>query len=151
MNPSWHSCCKFNKFYQIHAKKMSWVHHRSKPLMTTDTTNKCTQITMTLKTTEDTFSIRGVQIYNGRTFLRAFRLGLLLSTKPLRGCKEWSECRSKAVQEWIKENLRDFFYHHDTIDAWKPSAVVIGLFTPIQAIATVEGQIEEWRGFADTC
>ena len=42
----------------------------------------------------------------------------------------------------MSENLRDFD-HHDTVETLKPSAVVIGIFTPIQAVITVEGQIEE--------
>ena len=38
--------CKFNKSYQIHENKMSWVQHRSKPLMTTTTdTNVVTECT----------------------------------------------------------------------------------------------------------
>ena len=39
-----HGSCKFNKSYQIHENKMSWVQHRSKPLMTTTTdTNVVTE------------------------------------------------------------------------------------------------------------
>ena len=42
-----HGSCKFNKSYQIHKNKMSWVQHRSKPLMTTTTnTNIVTECTL---------------------------------------------------------------------------------------------------------
>ena len=42
-----HGSCKFNKSYQIHENKMSWVQHRSKPLMTTTTdTNVVTECTL---------------------------------------------------------------------------------------------------------
>ena len=47
-----HSSCMFNKSYQIHENKTSWVQHRSKPLMTTTTkTNvvtKCTPLAIVL-------------------------------------------------------------------------------------------------------
>jgi len=47
-----HGSCKFNKSYQIHENKTSWVQHRSKPLMTTTTkTNvvtKCTPLAIVL-------------------------------------------------------------------------------------------------------
>ena len=48
-----HGSCKFNKSYQIHENKMSWVQHRSKPLMTTTTTDinavtKCTPLSIVL-------------------------------------------------------------------------------------------------------
>ena len=50
-----HGSCKFNKSYQIHENKMSWVQHRSKPLMTTTTdTNvvtECTPLAIVLLTT----------------------------------------------------------------------------------------------------
>ena len=50
----------------------------------------------------------------------------------LHDCRERSEYRMKARQEWID--------HHDTVETWKPGAVMIGLFTPIQAITIVEGR-----------
>ena len=41
-----HGSCKFNKSYQIHKNKMSWVQHRLKPLMSTTTdTNVVTECT----------------------------------------------------------------------------------------------------------
>ena len=41
-----HGSFKFNKSYQIHKNKTSWVQHRSKPLMTTTTdTNVVTECT----------------------------------------------------------------------------------------------------------
>ena len=41
-----HGSYKFNKSYQIHENKTSWVQHRSKPLMTTTTdTNVVTECT----------------------------------------------------------------------------------------------------------
>ena len=48
-----HGSCKFNKSYQIHKNKMSWVQHRSKPLMTTTTTDtnvmtECTPLAIVL-------------------------------------------------------------------------------------------------------
>jgi hypothetical protein len=49
-----HGSCKFNKSYQIHKNKTSWVQHRSMPLMTTTTTTdtnvvtKCTSSTVVL-------------------------------------------------------------------------------------------------------
>jgi hypothetical protein len=39
-----HGSCKLNKSYQIHENKMSWVQHRSKPLMTTTTTTNNTNV-----------------------------------------------------------------------------------------------------------
>ena len=39
MNSSLHGSFKFNKSYQIRANKMTWVQHRSKPLLTTTTTD----------------------------------------------------------------------------------------------------------------
>jgi hypothetical protein len=50
-----HGSCKFNKSYQIHENKMSWVQHRSKPLMTTTTTDtnvltECTPLAIVLLT-----------------------------------------------------------------------------------------------------
>ena len=69
--------------------------------------------------TYDTYTIQRVQIYGGRTFW-LLRLAPLKET--LRFCREQSECRMKARQEWID--------HHDMVETWKPGAVVIGLFTP---------------------
>ena len=55
-----HGSCKFNKSYQIHKNKTSWVQHRSKPLMTTTTTTttadtnvvtECTPLAIVLLTT----------------------------------------------------------------------------------------------------
>ena len=48
-----HGSCKFNKSYQIHENKTSWVQHRSKPLLTTTTTDtnvvtKCTPYAIVL-------------------------------------------------------------------------------------------------------
>ena len=48
-----HGSCKFNKSYQIHENKMSWVQHRSKPLVTTTTTDtnvvtECTLLAIVL-------------------------------------------------------------------------------------------------------
>jgi hypothetical protein len=71
------------------------------------------------------------------------RLGFL-SKKPC------TVAESKVNVGWKldrSENLRDFD-HHDTVETWKPGAVVIGLFTPIQEVTIVEGQTEEWRGVA---
>ena len=68
----------------------------------------------------NTYTIWCIQIYSGRTFW-LLRLAPLKET--LRGCQERSECRIKAGQEWIE--------HHDTVETWKPGAVVIGLFTPL--------------------
>jgi hypothetical protein len=50
-----HGSCKFNKSYQIHENKTSWVQHRSKPLMTTTTTDtnvatECTPLAIILLT-----------------------------------------------------------------------------------------------------
>ena len=50
-----HGSCKFNKSYQIHENKTSWVQHRSKPLMTTTTTDtnvvtECTPLAIVLLT-----------------------------------------------------------------------------------------------------
>ena len=76
--------------------------------------------------------------------LFCIRLGLLLSKK------RCAVAESEVNAGWKldkSENLRDFD-HHDTVETWKPGAVMIGLFTPIQTAITVEGQIEEWRGVA---
>ena len=47
-----HGSCKFNKSYQIHKNKTSWVQHRSKPLMTTTTdrnvVTECTPLPIVL-------------------------------------------------------------------------------------------------------
>jgi len=81
---------------------------------------KCSFVNENICTnTYDTYTIRCVQIYGGGTFWLS-RLAPLKET--LRGCRERSECRMKAGQEWID--------HHDTVETWKPGAVVIGLFTP---------------------
>jgi hypothetical protein len=64
---------------------------------------------------------------------------LLLSKKP------YAVAESIVNAGWKldrSENLRDFD-HHDTVETRKPGVVVIGLFTPIQAVTTVEGQTEE--------
>ena len=50
-----HGSCKFNKSYQIHKNKPSWVQHKSKPLMTTTTTDtngvpECTLVAIVLLT-----------------------------------------------------------------------------------------------------
>ena len=50
-----HGSCKFNKSYQIHKNKTSWVQHRSKPLVTTTTTyanvvTECTSLAIVLLT-----------------------------------------------------------------------------------------------------
>ena len=50
-----HGSCKFNKSYQIHKNKMSWVQHKSKPLMTTiidtNVVTECTPLAIVLLTT----------------------------------------------------------------------------------------------------
>ena len=44
-----HGSCKFNKSYQIHKNKTSWVQHRSKPLMTdTNIVTECTPLAIVL-------------------------------------------------------------------------------------------------------
>jgi hypothetical protein len=67
----------------------------------------------------DTNTIQHVQIESDMTFW-LLRLAPLKET--LCGCREQSECWMKAGQEWID--------HHDMVETWKSSAVVIGLFTP---------------------
>ena len=57
---------------------------------------------------------------------------------------EWSECSRKAGhKKWIKKRASD------TLETWRPGAVVIGLFCtyliPIQAVTVDEGQTEGWR------
>ena len=68
----------------------------------------------------------------------------LLSKKPCVVAESEVNARWKLDRS---ENLRDFD-HHDTLETWNPGPVVIGLFTLIQAVTIVEGQIEEWRGVA---
>ena len=50
-----HGSCKFNKSYQIHENKTTWVQHRSQPLKTTTTTDtivvtECTPLAIVLLT-----------------------------------------------------------------------------------------------------
>ena len=50
-----HGSCKFNKSYQIHENKTSWVQHRLEALMTTTTTDtnvvtECTPLAIVLLT-----------------------------------------------------------------------------------------------------
>ena len=69
---------------------------------------------------------------------------LLLSKKPC------AVAESEVNAGWKLErceNLRDFD-HHDKVETWKPGAVVISLFSPIQVVTTVEEQTKEWRGVA---
>ena len=82
----------------------------------------------------DTNTIRRIQIYGGRTFW-LLRLAPLKET--LRFCREQSECRMKARQEWID--------HHDTVETWKPSVVVIGLFTPCGLSYSLENLNQLYR------
>ena len=71
--------------------------------------------------------------------LFCIRQGLLLSTKP---CVVAESEVNVGRKMDMSENLRDFD-HHDTIQTGKPGVVVIGLFTPIQAVTTIEGQTKE--------
>ena len=83
-------------------------------------TGKCSFVNENVCTNVyNTNTIRCIQIYGDRTFW-LLRLAPLKET--LHGCREQSECRIKAGQEWID--------HNDMVETWKPGAVVIGLFTP---------------------
>ena len=70
--------------------------------------------------------------------------GMLLSYKPYTA--DESEVNAAGKLDTRSESRERAFDHHDTLDTWMPSAVVIGLFctyfTPIQAITTVEGQTD---------
>ena len=105
-----HGSCKFNKSYQIHENKMSWVQHRSKPLMTTTDTNvvtECTVLAIVLLTA--LYCI----VFDE---MKCVAFGLYCKRNKI---WEWSKCVRKAGhKKWIKKKSFWPLWHAWDFNAW---------------------------------
>jgi len=149
MNSSWHGCCKFNTFYQIHANKMSWVHHRStdqsysyywyyKQMHTDcyDTQNYGWHVFYPMRSNIrwKEFLTCAIEFQHLWLLCSAFRPGLLLSKKPYMVAKSkvtsWVQHRSKPLM--TTATTTDTCLVHQTEAQSNPCTVGLRYVWPIQ-------------------
>jgi hypothetical protein len=129
-----HGSCKFNKCYQIHENKVSWVQHKSKSLMTTTTINtnvvtECTPFAIVLLTV--LYCIVSDEI----------KCAVVRLSCEHNKIWEWRECIRKAGhKKWFEKRS---FWHAWDLNSWCGcDRSFLYLLIPIQAITTDEGQTE---------
>ena len=107
-----HGSCKFNKSYEIHENKTSSVQHRSKPLMTTTTTD--TNVVIECNPLAIALLIALYCIVSDEIKCATFGLSCKCSK-----IWEWSECGRKARhKKWIEKKSFWPPWHAWDLNAW---------------------------------